>query len=60
MIFIIITAGQIIKIECRAWAKNIIYQKKGRDLTGFVSFEIQIDHDDMKLNNNQAQNQTIH
>lgn len=35
--------NRIINIECRAWAKNIIYNGSFRDRQGSVHFEIMID-----------------
>lgn len=36
-------ANKIINIECRAWAKNIIYHGGNRDRTGSVHLEILVD-----------------
>ena len=43
--------GQLIHIECRAWAQNIGYNR--RDKIGIAAFEIQVFDDDSiaKLNN---------
>lgn len=37
------TANTIINIECRAWAKNIIYHGGNRDRSGSVHLEMLID-----------------
>jgi sodium/potassium-transporting ATPase subunit beta len=39
------SVNQIINIECRAWAKNIVYSGSHRDRKGSVHFEIMIDAD---------------
>lgn len=32
--------GQMLDVECRAWAKNIIYSGSARDRKGSVTFQI--------------------
>ncbi|XP_070497050.1 sodium/potassium-transporting ATPase subunit beta-1-like isoform X1 [Chironomus tepperi] len=39
------SVNQIINIECRAWAKNIVYSGSHRDRKGSVHFELMIDAD---------------
>lgn len=38
-----ISVNQIINIECRSWAKNIMYQGGSLDRKGSVHFELMID-----------------
>ena len=50
-----IPAGQLVHIECRAWAKNIKYDR--RDRIGIVHFEVVAHNEDSaKLVNNFASN----
>ena len=38
-----LSGNVIINIECRAWAKNIIYSSSKGEKTGAVHFELMID-----------------
>ncbi len=38
-----LSVNRIINIECRAWAKNIIYNGSMRDRQGSIHFELMID-----------------
>lgn len=42
LLFLLFSVNQILNIECKAWAKNIIVQG-GRDRLGSVHFEVMID-----------------
>lgn len=37
------TGGVLINIECRAWAKNIVYKNSAQLREGSVHFELQVD-----------------
>ncbi|XP_026471690.1 sodium/potassium-transporting ATPase subunit beta-1-like [Ctenocephalides felis] len=37
------TVGRLINVECRAWARNIIYRGGNKDRQGSVHFELMID-----------------
>ncbi|KAH8329035.1 hypothetical protein KR074_001987 [Drosophila pseudoananassae] len=41
--FIAPPKGQMLDIECRAWAKNVIYSGSARDRMGSVTFQIVVD-----------------